>query len=656
MLVQKIKFLLPVIIFISLFSTLNLLSNWYKNKLQMEENKAIISELKAHSTSIEESINKRFLILNLLKSYISQNINAENIIDQNNIELNKYAKTLFNSVEGIKALQVSPNGIHAFTYPIKGNEKALNKNLFKDKRVEVIKMLEVTINSTKIITNAPYELRQGGLGLVARQSIRHNGKFWGFVVIVLDMGYILEKAGITENNNHLNISIFQDKRYIFGSKNILNNPHQSISLKIANQNLSLLASKKESLDSMTLLLINIAIFFISILSSFIIYILLNRQIKLESDIDKTLLELEYKNKELETIIQENPHPMILHKEGGEIIMINKAWTKSSGFIIEDIPTIDDWINSVYAKENKSNAKKHVDSLYEITETVEEGEFTFFNKNKKLLTWQFSSSPLGLINGKRTVITSAMDITELKNKEKILFQQSKMAAIGEMLNNIAHQWRQPLSTISTSATGAKLQKEMNSLSDEELNTLLTMINDSAQYLSKTIDDFRSFFNPSDTKTSRFLISGVITKTLNLITAQFIAKDIEIVKNIEDISIVSIENEFIQVLANILNNSRDALLTLKGKKRYIFIDVYKKESKLLLEIKDNAGGIPVDIIDSVFEPYFTTKHCSQGTGIGLYMSEEIVRIHLNGSLTVTNSDYSYKGVDYTGAKFTIGISID
>ncbi|MFT7003558.1 MAG: sensor domain CHASE-containing protein, partial [Sulfurimonas sp.] len=195
--ITKVKLIYPITIFIILFFTFSQFSSWYENKLKNEENKTIRSELNAHSTSIKESINKRFILLSLLKSYISQNINSKNTFDMHNKELNNYASTLFNSVEGIKALQVSPNGIHTFVYPLIGNEKTLNKNLFKDKRVDVINMLEVTINSEKIITNAPYELKQGGFGLVARQAIKHKEKFWGFVVMVLDMSYILEKAGLT---------------------------------------------------------------------------------------------------------------------------------------------------------------------------------------------------------------------------------------------------------------------------------------------------------------------------------------------------------------------------------------------------------------------------------------------------------------------------
>ena len=232
----------------------------------------------------------------------------------------------------------------------------------------------------------------------------------------------------------------------------------------------------------------------------------------------------------------------------------------------------------------------------------------------------------------------------------------MAAMGEMIGNIAHQWRQPLSTISTASTGTKLQKEMNCLSDEDLFSALTSINNSAQYLSKTIDDFRDFFNPSNNKITEFNIKDTILKTLNLVKAQFVSKEIEIIQDIQEYKISTIENELIQVLVNILNNARDALDLAENQRRLIFINAYSKDNTLHLEIQDNAQGIPEDIIDRIFEPYFTTKHQSQGTGIELYMSKEIVEKHLNGKLIVSNKEYVFDGISYVGACFTIGIMDD
>jgi signal transduction histidine kinase len=241
------------------------------------------------------------------------------------------------------------------------------------------------------------------------------------------------------------------------------------------------------------------------------------------------------------------------------------------------------------------------------------------------------------------------------KERLLIQQSKMAAMGEMIGNIAHQWRQPLSAISATATGLKIQKELDCLSPDEIDSSLTAINNSVQYLSKTIDDFRGFLNPNNKDRKNFMISDSVDKALNLVSSQFAAKEIEVIKDIEEYELFSIENELVQVLINIFNNSKDILISKENQKRLIFIKTYKKNNSFYIEIKDNGGGIKDSIIERIFEPYFTTKHQSQGTGIGLYMSQEIVRNHLNGTLMVENVTYIYKDIEYTGAKFTIEIII-
>ena len=245
--------------------------------------------------------------------------------------------------------------------------------------------------------------------------------------------------------------------------------------------------------------------------------------------------------------------------------------------------------------------------------------------------------------------------ELIQKENILNQQSKMAAMGEMIENIAHQWRQPLSLISTAATGAKLRKDFESLSDTDFYEAMDIINNSAQHLSNTIDDFRNFFS-NEKEASFFDINIPIEKVLYLVSSKLKNRNIEIIKNTQEIVILGLVNEFIQVLLNIINNAVDALEESDSKKKFIFIDTYKESDNLVLKIKDNAGGIKEEIIDRIFEPYFTTKHKSQGTGIGLYMSNEIIKKHMNGDISVSNKKYLYENTNYNGAEFKIVLPLN
>ena len=261
-----------------------------------------------------------------------------------------------------------------------------------------------------------------------------------------------------------------------------------------------------------------------------------------------------------------------------------------------------------------------------------------------------------------VVGTVFDLTKIKElefqkreKDSMLAQQSKMAALGEMLENIAHQWRQPLSVISTASTGLQIQIEMeNDIPNDMLYQSVKSINEHSQYLSKTIDDFRNFFNPRKEKLL-FTIDSTIEKSLSLVSTRVKKCQIEIIKDLKHVEIKTIESELIQILLNIFNNAIDALNSTNPEKKYIFISTIKRDNTLHIKIKDNAGGIPSKIITRVFEPYFTTKHKSQGTGIGLYMSNEIVTKHLHGNIKVTNTTFTYDNNNYTGALFTISIPL-
>lgn len=247
-----------------------------------------------------------------------------------------------------------------------------------------------------------------------------------------------------------------------------------------------------------------------------------------------------------------------------------------------------------------------------------------------------------------------NIQEKDEYTKLLNQQSKMASIGEMIGNIAHQWRQPLTVISMSSNNMKADIDLEEVKLESFQKDINEIIRQTEYLSNTIEDFRNFFNQSN-NVSTFNLEDVIEKTLSLINVQFKRHEIKIVVETKNIEVSGIYNEFIQVLINILNNSKDAFdqTNFKGD-RFIFINI-EVDNQITLTIKDNAGGIDEDVIDKVLEPYITTKHQSQGTGIGLYMANEIISKHMNGEIIVNNIEYKYKNNFYKGAIFIISLPL-
>ncbi len=238
---------------------------------------------------------------------------------------------------------------------------------------------------------------------------------------------------------------------------------------------------------------------------------------------------------------------------------------------------------------------------------------------------------------------------LKEKENMLLTQSKMASMGEMLEAIAHQWRQPLSVITTSASGMKLQKEFGTLSDDLFNQSCDLIGNSAQHLSQTIDDFRGFLKQDKIK-KVFNLENTFKNTFNLIKSKFKNKGIDIIENIHPVQINGLEQELMQVFINILNNARDEL-EKKDYTKVIFVNIYNKNKNTIIQIKDNAGGIPKEILPNIFDAYFSTKHDSDGTGIGLYISKKIVEDSFNGTIEAKNEAYEYNDNNYKGAIFEI-----
>jgi len=244
-----------------------------------------------------------------------------------------------------------------------------------------------------------------------------------------------------------------------------------------------------------------------------------------------------------------------------------------------------------------------------------------------------------------------EVEENLKKDAVLSKQSKFAAMGEMIQNIAHQWRQPLSIISTGASGLKVKKEIDGeIDDKMLDETLEKIINTTIHLSTTIDDFMHYFKPNKKK-EQFRLDEIIEKTLSIFNCKIDNKKIEIIKNVDDISINSFQGEFVQILINILNNARDAFKEKKPENMYIFIDAQSKNGEITINIKDNAGGIRDDIIEKIFDPYFTTKHQFQGTGIGLYMCKEIIDKHMEGSIEVKNERFNFNKNYYKGASFNI-----
>ena len=231
----------------------------------------------------------------------------------------------------------------------------------------------------------------------------------------------------------------------------------------------------------------------------------------------------------------------------------------------------------------------------------------------------------------------------------LVHQAKMASLGEMMGNIAHQWRQPLSVISTCASGMKTSQEYGILKDDEIKSYTKQILKNVNYLSQTIETFRTFLmNRKERKL--VVLQDEINVGLEIIKSSLFNNQINLINNIDTIEKIETcitLNELSEVIINIINNAKDIIKEKEVKDGWIKLDLYQESSNAVITIEDNGGGIPKDILPKIFEPYFTTKYNSQGTGLGLHMSYRIIVDSFNGKLYVKNTD--------NGAKFFIEIPI-
>ena len=237
------------------------------------------------------------------------------------------------------------------------------------------------------------------------------------------------------------------------------------------------------------------------------------------------------------------------------------------------------------------------------------------------------------------------VAALRDKDRILVIQGRQVVMGELISNIAHQWRQPLNMLGLLAQELPMNYKMGVFTKELLEANVAKTMKIIKQMSQTIEDFRNFTRPDREKID-FMVVPVIAKTLSLLEEGFKAHSIKTVVEQEDDPIISgYPNEYSQVLLNILINARDAFVARKVDSPSIVIRVFRENGRTVVTVTDNAGGIAPEIIDKIFEPYFTTKGPEQGTGIGLFMSKTIIEKNMKGVLSACNTG--------SGAQFRIEV---
>lgn len=238
------------------------------------------------------------------------------------------------------------------------------------------------------------------------------------------------------------------------------------------------------------------------------------------------------------------------------------------------------------------------------------------------------------------------VSVIRRKDQLLIQQGRQAAMGEMIGNIAHQWRQPLNTLGLIVQELVLTYGSEHFTKEALDAKVKKAMGLIAHMSKTINDFSNFFRPEKEK-SPFNVNQIVTRTLSLIEPTLESLNIRTqLIDREAVETIGYSNEYAQVLLNIMTNCRDAFEARKIEtERVITITIFKEGDRSVVTVADNAGGIEEQVMEKIFDPYFTTKGPDKGTGIGLYMAKTIIEKGMGGRLSVHNTA--------TGAEFRIEV---
>ena len=362
-----------------------------------------------------------------------------------------------------------------------------------------------------------------------------------------------------------------------------------------------------------------------------------------------------KNSEYIQFILDSQENILLLTDGRELKKANQAMLDFLGFEnIDDFRNSHECICEFFIEEDgylqqKMNGVLWIDAMLNDKENTpnvakiegKNGKIHLFrvNINEKRADENLYSITLTDITEIEAYKSELQEkIKKIKEKQQILIQNSKMASMGEMIANIAHQWRQPLNSLSALHTVLMMDYEDNGrLTQEEIAQFKE---ESSQYIHKmssTIDDFRNFFSPTKEK-EQFVVSDAIKESIKFVKDSYLDSSVELIDRTQDgdTQMCSYKNELMQVIMILLNNSRDAVVCNKIEKPQVIVDLLHRDEKIEIRIKDNGGGIDDDIMDRIFEPYFTTKFKSDGTGVGLYMSKMIIEDSIGGELVLQNDE--------------------
>ncbi|WP_024955029.1 PAS domain-containing sensor histidine kinase [Sulfurospirillum arcachonense] len=337
---------------------------------------------------------------------------------------------------------------------------------------------------------------------------------------------------------------------------------------------------------------------------------------------------------------------------------SKKWLDILGYKTGEITTYKQWLNLLHAKDRKNieemiqlhvKDKKENHLICEYRLKTKDGSFKWMlARGKIFMDTEGNAERLLMMSmdidakkeaTKHLKALVKKEVAKNEEKQKLLIQQNKLAAMGEMIGSIAHQWRQPLNNISLIIHFIRDNINNKNFKEEQLNTFVNKAKEQITYMSETIDDFRDFYKPSK-NIELFDIKIAITSTINIMQTQLEKNSIHVKISGTSLAIYGYENEFKQAILNIISNAKDAIVSQKEKNPSllgeILINIFKQDNKNIITISNNGAEASQEVLERMFEPYYTTKFENQGTGIGLYMTKTIIETNMKGTINAKNSN--------------------
>ncbi len=383
-----------------------------------------------------------------------------------------------------------------------------------------------------------------------------------------------------------------------------------------------------------------------------------RMVGFHSDITELKnLEIDLKNTkkellEFKFIIESAPVSIITTDTEGKMIYVNPYICQLSAYTKEELLGLEP---SIFRGDFSKETELKIKNMWNRIKNKKTWGGIFKNKTKNNKDFWVTATVLPIINSKGDIVNFLgimREITKevylekkLKEKEEMMLAQSRNAAMGEMISMIAHQWRQPITTISMDANNIIADIELNEFDENVIKDIAHNIGEQTQFLSKTIDDFRNFFK-EDKEVEEFKVSDLINELDTILLASIKNNNITYkVEYEQNLSMKTHKRELLQVLLNLVKNAKEALIENKNNDKIIKLFFKEEDENIQIIVQDNAGGIKEENLDKIFKAYFTTKKEMNGTGLGLYMSKMIIEKNLKGTIVVTN--------EKDGAQFIITI---